>query len=349
MSKISNLKEWLTVTDAAKHLSIVFGEDVTEADIYHLALDGRLQLSVHFVNHTRACITQVVSWENTDWQLYPGPCSTQKESVNQNDERKTVPCPSKLAALYNEIPEDQRKNFYPMLHSLNIDDKRYLTLDKRITTLRGVWDLSMIGNEKLDIEHAYQALTGGPAVELQGLAGAFVQQNDCEIYQLQESFDNNPYMKGSSASLQRLKQRIDEKGIDKTEAESLLSQHKKEREAFLDRANSQPPEKNYFPAGGLPDDAVIVVRTKALRELEKNINGAPLPASRDHVSDKLAKLNQAAAKFWSNAKRDDRGTHEDNATVAAWLVKQGFSQTLADKAATIIRPEWAPVGRKPEE
>ena len=73
------------------------------------------------------------------------------------------------------------------------------------------------------------------------------------------------------------------------------------------------------------------------------------PTGRDHVSDKLVKMNQASMKFWSNADRDDRGTHPDNATVAAWLVQQGFSSTLADKAATIIRPEWAPTGRKPEE
>jgi hypothetical protein len=73
------------------------------------------------------------------------------------------------------------------------------------------------------------------------------------------------------------------------------------------------------------------------------------PFSRADVSDKLAKMNHASRKFWSNADRDDRGTHPDNATVASWLVKMGFSPTLADKAATIIRPEWAPTGRKPEE
>jgi hypothetical protein len=70
---------------------------------------------------------------------------------------------------------------------------------------------------------------------------------------------------------------------------------------------------------------------------------------REHVSNKLARMNQAAAKFWANADREDRGTHPDNATVTVWLVNQGFSQTLAEKAATIIRPEWAPSGRKPEE
>ncbi len=99
----------------------------------------------------------------------------------------------------------------------------------------------------------------------------------------------------------------------------------------------------------LTKDAVIVVRTEALREFERQIADEPLQASHGNVSDKLAKMNQASTKFWSNADRDDRGTHPDNATVAAWLVKQGFSATLADKAATIIRPEWAPTGRKPEE
>jgi hypothetical protein len=75
----------------------------------------------------------------------------------------------------------------------------------------------------------------------------------------------------------------------------------------------------------------------------------PRPTTRAHVSDKLAKMNQAAERFWGNADRADRGTHPDNATVAAWLVGRGFSSTLADKAATIIRPEWAPTGRKPDE
>jgi hypothetical protein len=46
MGKLFNLKEWLTVADAARHLSIVFGEDVTEADVLRLGLDKRLRLSI---------------------------------------------------------------------------------------------------------------------------------------------------------------------------------------------------------------------------------------------------------------------------------------------------------------
>lgn len=75
----------------------------------------------------------------------------------------------------------------------------------------------------------------------------------------------------------------------------------------------------------------------------------PLTATEPHVSDKLAKLIQAARKYWGNADRDDRSTHPNNADVAAWLVARGFSRGLAAKAATIIRPDWAGTGRKPEE
>lgn len=72
-------------------------------------------------------------------------------------------------------------------------------------------------------------------------------------------------------------------------------------------------------------------------------------STREHYSDKLAILNQAADRFWKNAKRLDRETHPLNAEIEGWLVERGFSSSLAKSAATIVRPDWAPVGRKPEE
>jgi len=54
MGKLSNMKEWLTVADAARHLSIVLSEDVTEADVLRLALDRQLRLSVYIVGTTIA-------------------------------------------------------------------------------------------------------------------------------------------------------------------------------------------------------------------------------------------------------------------------------------------------------
>ena len=51
MSKLFQLKEWLNISEAARHLSIVFREQVAEADVLRLALDRQLTLSVNFVNH----------------------------------------------------------------------------------------------------------------------------------------------------------------------------------------------------------------------------------------------------------------------------------------------------------
>lgn len=71
----------------------------------------------------------------------------------------------------------------------------------------------------------------------------------------------------------------------------------------------------------------------------------------DHAnrSNHLSLLNQASARFWTNADRNDGTTHPKNQDVAWWLEQRGLSPTLAAKAASIIRPEWAPVGRKPDK
>lgn len=70
-SKLFNLKEWLTVADAAKHLAIVFDEEVTEADVLRLALDGRLQISVYFVNYARARCGNIVGPEEAKFEELP--------------------------------------------------------------------------------------------------------------------------------------------------------------------------------------------------------------------------------------------------------------------------------------
>jgi hypothetical protein len=39
-SKLFKLKKWLTVPEAARHLSTLFEEAVSEADVLRLVLDG---------------------------------------------------------------------------------------------------------------------------------------------------------------------------------------------------------------------------------------------------------------------------------------------------------------------
>jgi len=267
MSKLFKVKEWLTVVDAARHLSIVFGENVTEADVLRLALDGRLRLSVYFVNHTMAKRGRVVQY--TDAELIAAITS----GILPQDLKWHEWPPGAMAALRPDLPPDEAEKEKFLLLSLRISADRYLTLSEEVTTLKGVWDLPMIGNEQLDIEHQYQNLTGGPEVTLQGLDGAFVEGRDGQMCQLQESYDNNEFHDGSKAQLITIKANLASDQVDSSMAERVIAHHKKMRAEYLKRKASRPQHEDYYPAGGLPKDAVLVVRAQALREFEKAIDG----------------------------------------------------------------------------
>lgn len=237
MSKLFKLREWLTVPETAKHLSGLLEEDVTEADVLRLVLDRRLKLSINFVNAAAARKCTVISWEETDWKLVQIPSwipgfNQKKTSL------ESVALPQKLQALYNKIPIDEREQYMPLLQGLNIDDKRYLNIDEGIGTITGTWDLSMIGNESLDVEQRYQMLTGGPEVTGNYLEGSFVEGDVDSIFQLQDDM--------ADSSQEEIKKRALEL--------------------------SYKDHKRYFPAHGLPYDAVWVVRTAALREFEQSLN-----------------------------------------------------------------------------
>lgn len=113
--------------------------------------------------------------------------------------------------------------------------------------------------------------------------------------------------------------------------------------------NERPGDRELNFSPMIPPELRTVVIEGFAMPVETEASRKVTPTDRSYYSEKLAFLNQASKKFWENADKNDRDTHPDNVTVAAWLAKKGFSQTLASKAATIIRPEWAPTGRKPEE
>jgi hypothetical protein len=329
------LKEWLTVPEAAKHLSTIFGEEVSEADILRLALDGHLKLSVYFVNHATARRGKVVPYEEAEWY------STKSISMFNSL------LPDKLKK--NEIKE------YCIMKSLNIDDHRYLNLEDEVITIRGVWDLSMVGNERLDVEHEYQNLTDGPEVTLLGLDGAFVENEDGVMCQIQESFDQNEYQSGSTAQLEKIKEHIASNNIEKETAKELLSQHKKKREKYLNERNKNNPADNYYPAGGLPRDSVLVVRTQSLIDLQKSLfpeestGGKTLEtnAKTSFLNNKhafYAKELKIAVEAWTELYEKNppqyvpQGGHKKYIT--KWLEEKhpSLGQRARERISTVINP-----------
>jgi len=171
VNKLFKLKEWLTVSDAAKHLSIILGEEVTEADVLRLALDRHFKLSVNLVNEARAKWAKIVPIEDAQYREYPARKSVRGEYVN------------------GKFVRGAKGKLRRILQGSKIDDKRVLEFADDIVNLKGVYDLLMIGAGPLNIERKYQNLTGGPTIILTvtNPKGVLVERADGKIYQLQDS------------------------------------------------------------------------------------------------------------------------------------------------------------------
>ncbi|MFL9998276.1 hypothetical protein PQR34_43785 [Paraburkholderia sediminicola] len=252
MSKLFTLKEWLTVPDAARYLSRLFNEDVVEADVLRLAIDGRLKLSVHFVNHAHANPGKTVSFEEIQWEDLP-PINPEKDS---------------------------RPIRFP--NGLDMGDGRWLKLDQKVLTLQGVWDLPMIGAESLDVEHEYQHLTNGPPVTLVNIEGAFVEGENGVMCRLCEHLDDNEYQSGSLAR-QKIERHELVNAMPAEEANEIREKHQSQRKAFREQLASMKEHERYYPASGLPKDGVLVVRSKNLTAFISSLE-QPKPVGGDTLS-----------------------------------------------------------------
>lgn len=158
--KLLKLKEWLTIPDTARHLSIMFGEEVSEADVLHLALDRHLTLSVNFVNSVRAECGPVLTREAAT-QIFNGVYNTKLE-VTRGE----------------EIRSGQFMG-------------QFWQYERNVVHIYGVWDLTMLGVERDDIEHRYQSMTSGPYVENTTAEGPFLSREDGTMCILLDCFENS--------------------------------------------------------------------------------------------------------------------------------------------------------------
>ena len=170
-----------------------------------------------------------------------------------------------------EIPYSKPSNY-----ELHVSDDDWIYLDESIVCIKGVWDLTMVGAEKLDIEHWYQQLTSGLEVTLVSLDGVFVQQKDI-ICQLQSSFDDNEFHKGSTAHQKNVERHIITNEISDEEATKIREEFKKDRNEYLKKKDKNSKESDYYPSGGLAEhDHVLVIRTNEITRFIQTLEDTPL-------------------------------------------------------------------------
>jgi hypothetical protein len=154
MHKYVHLKEWLTTLDSAIYLSTVLEDEINEADVLQLALDGHLTLSVLFANYAFARFGTLVLSEAGSADPTPPPSPSPQPTI----ECKTV-----------AIGKDEILRFS--------DD---------IASIDGVWDLPLVASERRDVQNRLHELTGGPRVWVTPIDGTLVRRPDGVWAQLQD-------------------------------------------------------------------------------------------------------------------------------------------------------------------
>lgn len=168
-TKLFQLKEWLTIRDAARQLTSMLNEDVSEADIYQLVLDGNLIISAYLPNGVDAKKGKLIQYEEVKWNGFP-----------QLDDWEYIKGPDGKMSMVH-------KKTKPLIHmpdALLIDgdvpaqEARWLRLEEQVSRIDGLWDLAMMGAERLDIEHLLLQEISGLSCTSINLEGVFLINGD---------------------------------------------------------------------------------------------------------------------------------------------------------------------------
>lgn len=211
VSKLLKLKDWLTIPEAARHLSQIVAEPVSEADVLQMALDGHIKLSVYFPNRAKAQMGRIIPYKDVPT----------REFLFQFGEG-TVLCTEGFPL--NDLKEGEQ--FAP--------DAPFVHFDEEVLTIDGVWDLAMLGNERIDIEYDLQTLIDGPEVRMVNIEGTFLNRSDGTWAALQDKFEDRTITNTDGS-----KMKID---------------------------------GSYYPAGGLGLDCVRVVRVSEVLALQSKLD-----------------------------------------------------------------------------
>ncbi|WP_264878088.1 hypothetical protein [Vibrio agarivorans] len=164
MSKLFKLKKFFTLDEAARHLSTALEEEVTKANIYSLALEGHLTVSVRFQGI---------------FAMSPGRVFEDNESIASPEM-----IISKGMAVGESLKEPyvvSKASGYPMSRH------EWLFFGREIMYAHGLWDLSMLGQEQEYIENLYhEEVGGGGAGGFNGRIQAIVLKRDDSYCKLKD-------------------------------------------------------------------------------------------------------------------------------------------------------------------
>lgn len=167
MSKLLELKEFLTLDEAVLYIAKEIHEPVSIADLYRFAFDGHVTLSVNFVNCGFGLQGKWVKSDDIEYRF--------KIDTNVIDPKKHY-CPKS-----------------PKPNEMRVSEDEWVSWEDDIEPLIGVWDLTMKGEEAFDLKNYYHKLTSGVSVTHPYTRGILLQQGEvvCQLYKRFESDEYN--------------------------------------------------------------------------------------------------------------------------------------------------------------
>lgn len=155
MNKLFKLKKYFSIAETKDYLCNTLGENVSIADIYRLALDGELIMSVKF---------------NGLFEMSPG------RILNDLADKIT---PEIFVSKGIAVGEDLRQPYYVKKKDcFPITLREWLFFDNEIMYANGIWDLSMYGRELVDVERLHQKESGGIGDFTSEINGVILKRND---------------------------------------------------------------------------------------------------------------------------------------------------------------------------
>ena len=171
MKKIHELKAWFSFSNAAKYLSGVFDDDVTEADIVQLALEHRLKVALRVTGNVYSRGWAIKKKSDIEW-----------ENFEFGGEDIKLP-------VGGSIYSPSRQEFDPL--GLKTDECLQRDDSKKVYLLEdGLWKLPMIGAARLQLEDYFQSLSGGKPQEMVSLSGIYVQGFTDKYHELMMNFSD---------------------------------------------------------------------------------------------------------------------------------------------------------------
>ncbi|EWH03566.1 hypothetical protein [Halomonas sp. BC04] len=195
-SRLYHLKSWLTLNDAAAHLSAVFSESVAIHDVLHLGLEGRLKLSVLFLAPAHAIEGKITHIMDTRVAIHP-PGKILAWTVGDMEMKAAAAFGKTLSEV---VSGDNEMNRWlesgalmatPMAPRFTED--AFITWYGDVMPVEGVWDLPLLAGERVSVEELYSSQVGGePELDVWVPDGAWIEREG-RVYALKERFQEEGF------------------------------------------------------------------------------------------------------------------------------------------------------------